>query len=332
MSESVALALPLAEALREMVRQWIARGKSLDAPRRTSAQRSDSAPIVQLVRVTSGTADSDGYPCLVREWDGSAWSEPYAAARLIHSVSGGTFAANNLAMARLVRVTPAGMLVYASEATTGSEAGIDLSGRTGSITGVTNLQILNAVASGTPTAAIITPDVASATLAGIVSTGTQTIVGQKTFSDITTIGDDLMVNGIIAQQLTDFLLTIDDGFSSRESLNAYMSEGVNDTVTPVYTVTVRPAASGSSASSLLINKDAVDAGQTCLIGNSGFVATEISAINGHGFSIVVPGGGTYPYASRLAGASGTSGGGDTVNGGIITVLGSGTTGVDGGTF
>lgn len=72
---------------------------------------------------------------------------------------------------------------YGVGASSSSTANIDISGRTGSVADVTALQILRGVISGTPGAAVFTPDDASASLPGIVSTGTQTIAGDKSLND-----------------------------------------------------------------------------------------------------------------------------------------------------
>lgn len=61
-------------------------------------------------------------------------------------------------------------------------------GRTGDISAVTKLTVNNAVLTGTASDAILTPDVATASLAGIVSTSDQTMGdGNKTFQETVTV-------------------------------------------------------------------------------------------------------------------------------------------------
>jgi hypothetical protein len=219
---------------------------------------------------------------------------------------------------------------------------IDISGRSGSVADVTALQILRGVISGTAGAAVFTPDDASASLPGDVSTGTQTFAGNKTFkNNVVTNSDKSAGAGLIVwgTGATDPVIetdgtSVDIGQNTDSaSLSVYgritsygdgTAGGVRVSkdygltgryldliagLLPLYTTTNGP---------YILAKGSTAGPEIALVFNSDL------AMGDGGRGVALAGGDSYGIAvagSFLWGATGTSGGGDTVTGGIIITLG-----------
>lgn len=202
-------------------------------------------------------------------------------------------------------------IVLLGDGNAGAEI-LDLSGRSGSIADVTALQILRGVISGTAGAAVFTPDEATNSLPGIVSLSDQTMGdGVKTFLDGSANEGGIYVgtNGILA--------VYDPTVGAKEEhFNINRQAGGSIIEYDWYE---------STLSSVLLLK-AYSAGPNGFmdlrvewsVATQGVIAGSASGGADGRFGVNVGG-------TDFMGASGTSGGGDTVKGGIITTLGSGPT-------
>lgn len=217
--EGVLLATDLALAVRELVRQWEAQGKRLyRAGTPASSSGGSPAPIVQIIEITSATADGDGYPARVQTFDGTTWSDTYDEVRAVRA-GGGTLTAGHHGPGRLMRKADSGYYVYAVTPRPFTVSETD--GTPSSIVAV-KFPVTALTDNGDGT---VTVNVATATLAGILSQTGQTIGGYKIFADgiesslglevnngTATINTDLYVHGVGSQ------FTIDDYAGSPANL------------------------------------------------------------------------------------------------------------------
>lgn len=157
---------------------------------------------------------------------------------------------------------------------------IDLSGRSGSIADVTAAQFLRTTVSGTAGATVVTPDDASETLPGDITTGTQNLAGAK------------RLNGSLA--------CLDNTFATYDgAISLDPNSGANPRITAsrqsLSSAAVALDFDNTPASrKLILYGDATDQASYAVRDNTNTLRT---------------------------GATGTTGGGDTVYGGIITTLG-----------
>lgn len=107
------IAIPTEELLldlRAMHREWKRNGETFGSSRVPAAPATSSAPIVQVVEVTSTTADSYGYPARIQSFDGSTWSDVYSEVRAVRA--GGGVLALGFYVGRLIRID-SGYHIYA---------------------------------------------------------------------------------------------------------------------------------------------------------------------------------------------------------------------------
>lgn len=281
-----------------------------------------TANLVLMVQITSTTPNDGRYPAQERYYDPVAKTWTTGNACWWVDANGAAARTNRYYLPMLAGYAN-GRKVYQS-AGGGADASdlIDISGRSGSVADVTAAQFLNAVVSGTSDATVITPDVASESLSGIVSTGTQTIAGDKTFTGILTTSNVFVAKGTAGHEI--------DGTVYRRA--AYgtgdlITESISDGSSYLYIeVDGSFAPAGFYFFDPVLDVDfGIGAG-----GDGALIAHEFVAGPTGGFSVMPTGDGVFSH--RLTGATGTSGGGDAVTGGIITGLGSGPSGIDGGTF
>lgn len=194
-----------------------------------------------------------------------------------------------------------------------ADAIIDLSGRTGSVADVTALQILRGVISGTASAAVFTPDDASASLPGLVNLSSQTLgAGVKTITDGMRVGGASNHTDVAS----DGAITVSTGADNLQitvSSSASTLLANNFAGTPY--LALRESLAGYSAGGGVIEAGGNTPTMVCRKFAAGL---EYSVLDGGG--------------TLQSGASGTSGGGDTVRGGIILTIGSGPSAIDGGTW
>jgi hypothetical protein len=225
---------------------------------------------------------------------------------------------------------------------------IDLSGRSGSIADVTALQILRGVISGTAGAAVFTPDDASETLPGDVNLTSQSWVGRK---QITSDGTDVAIRARAEASAptyrtleVDSEMVINDrnvtgatplglaghGFVLKNhSTETSIGLSDSDNASAIRLHFDKPAAPITSAGTVTIKDDNGRQGQfncDAMVADTVVLSNQIQA----GYTSTT-GDNTFWHGANQ-GQTGTSGGGDTVSGGIITTLGSGPSGIDGGTF
>lgn len=199
-------------------------------------------------------------------------------------------------------------IVLLGDGASAGSGSFTLAGRTGSqtINNGDTLTLNNGVVSATDT---WTPDVASASLAGIVSTGTQTFAGEKSFKDqvrINTALDHGYPNLTVYSNGVDSISTlIGDGIRIAENGSAI---GGADEWMDLYFASATKFelnlqnASGPSTSTLL----SIYRGD---------------AFYGYAFQFTSSTGTADLWVGGNKGATGTSGGGDTVTSGLITTLG-----------
>ena len=175
--------------------------------------------------------------------------------------------------------------------------GLDLSGRSGSIADVTALQILRGVISGTAGAAVFTPDDASASLPGIVSTGVQEFAGAKTLTNVQLLGQQFFR----------------ENSGSGYELSGSFSEG------GTYYLAILESETKTGNFVFLNDEFGPDFG-TNAGGDGIFITGQICA---QGFSIMGYGSaGAGVYANRLVGQSFTDAFGNIFYGGIAIAQGS----------
>lgn len=342
MADRIQLPTPdMLAALREMLRQWTAQGRQLNPPGRLSSSSGHgaSAPIVQAIEVTSSTADAYGYPARIQIYDGTNWSDEYAEVRAVQigsTIAGAVLATGFYPPGRLMGVSPTGLHIYGVHPGAAAVAAnpIDISGRTGSVADVTAAQFQFAVVSGTAGATVITPDLASATLTGVVGvlpTATQRLgSGEKEADSLVSRGVDNVTSGYGITSLAQGVLSIGGGVTAADALPATWTRrigiaesGYTGTTDFPSIFATGPANIDDNFLYLIFDSDddvgAVGPRDGRLILASLNVS---STLNNPRYCV-------YNQITDVIheGVNGTGGGGDTFTGGIATALSSGPTSV-----
>ena len=199
-------------------------------------------------------------------------------------------------------------------------------GRTGSqtISSGDTLTLANGVVSATDT---WTPDTASASLAGIVSTTAQTFAGDKTFDDDVIVGDSLHVNR--DQTMTGAALRVSETGSMASSLfggGIRLQEEAAVVGAEEFDIWLETSFIGvPSARILYSNAAGSESTELRFVANAG--TGGYNAVMFLDDIIVLD-----AFSAEHLGLTGTGGGGDTFVKGVLTALGTGPTVIDGGTF